>query len=360
MLDSTLKMCHRLLRTGALLLALGLMAQAPAHAAEKKTFKIAWSIYVGWMPWDYAADSGILKKWADKYGITIQLTQINDYVESINQYTAGGFDGCVMTNMDMLTIPAAGGVDSTALIIGDFSNGNDGVVLKGKGKKLADIKGLPNNLVELSVSHYLLARGLETAGLKERDIKVVNTSDADIVGAYAAADTKAVVTWKPQLSEVLAAKDAQLVFDSSKIPGEIIDLMVVNTATLKDNPKLAKALVGAWYETLKVMSAKDPKALEHMAKASGTDVAGFNSQLATTKMFWTPSEAHAFATGPNLVKTMDLVRKFSFDHGLLGEGAKSVDAVGIEFPGAKTLGNAKAVKMRFDAGYMKMAVDGAL
>jgi len=360
MLDSTLKMCHRLLRTAALLLALGLMAQVPAHAAEKKTFKIAWSIYVGWMPWDYAADSGILKKWADKYGITIQLTQINDYVESINQYTAGGFDGCVMTNMDMLTIPAASGVDSTALIIGDFSNGNDGVVLKGKGKKLADIKGLPINLVELSVSHYLLARGLETAGLKERDIKVVNTSDADIVGAYAAADTKAVVTWKPQLSEVLAAKDAQLVFDSSKIPGEIIDLMVVNTATLKDNPKLAKALVGAWYETLKVMSAKDPKALEHMAKASGTDVAGFNSQLATTKMFWTPSEAHAFATGPSLVKTMDLVRKFSFDHGLLGEGAKSVDAVGIEFPGAKTLGNAKAVKMRFDAGYMKMAVDGAL
>ncbi len=35
-----------------------------------------------------------------------------------------------------------------------------------------------------------------------------------------------------------------LVFDSSKIPGEILDLMVVNTQTLKDNPKLGKALVG--------------------------------------------------------------------------------------------------------------------
>ena len=56
--------------------------------------------------------------------------QINDYVESINQYTAGGFDGCVMTNMDALTIPAVGGVDTTALIVGDFSNGNDGIVSK--------------------------------------------------------------------------------------------------------------------------------------------------------------------------------------------------------------------------------------
>jgi NitT/TauT family transport system substrate-binding protein len=348
-------------RIAVLFCALASVAFIPAaHAAEKKSFKVAWSIYVGWMPWDYAAQSGILKKWADKYGIKIELTQINDYVESINQYTAGQFDGCVMTNMDMLTIPSAGGVDSTALIVGDFSNGNDGVVLKGKGKKLADIKGMPVNLVELSVSHYLLARGLETVGLQERDIKVVNTSDADIVGAYAAKDTKATVTWKPQLSEIVAAPDAQLVFDSSKIPGEIIDLLVVNSATLKDNPKLGKALVGAWYETMTIIAKKDPKALAHMAKASGTDVAGFNSQLATTKMFWTPAEAHAFMTSPNLPKTMDLVRKFSFDHGLLGEGAKTADAVGIEFPAGKTLGNSKSIKMRFDPTYTKQALDGAL
>src|SRR5262245_52568971 len=97
---------------------LALAILQPARAAEKSSFKIAWSIYVGWMPWDYADQSGILKKWADKYGIKIQLTQVNDYVESINQYTAGQFDGCVMTNMDTLTIPAAGGVDSTALIVG--------------------------------------------------------------------------------------------------------------------------------------------------------------------------------------------------------------------------------------------------
>src|ERR1044071_2904595 len=181
------------------------VSQPAAAAGEKKSFKIAWSIYVGWMPWDYAEQSGILKKWADKYGIEIKLTQINDYVESINQYTAGGFDGCVMTNMDMLTIPSAGGVDSTALIVGDFSNGNDGVVLKGKGKKLADIKGQSVNLVELSVSHYLLARGLASVGLAERDIKVVNTSDADIVSAFGAKDSTSVVTWKPNAPTMSAS-----------------------------------------------------------------------------------------------------------------------------------------------------------
>ena len=340
-----------------------LASSGAAHAAEKTNFKVAWSIYVGWMPWDYAKESGILKKWADKYGIQIELTQINDYVESINQYTAGAFDACVMTNMDMLTIPAAGGVDSTALIMGDFSNGNDGVVLKGKGKKLADIKGQKVNLVELSVSHYLLARALESVNLRERDITVVNTSDADIVAAFAAKDTTATVTWKPQLSEIAGLPDAQLVFDSSKIPGEVMDLMVVNTKTLKDNPKLGKALIGAWYETVGVMMKNDAAgkaARTAMAKASGTDLAGFESQLATTKMFAAPNEAVAFVSSADAVAKMDLVRKFSFDHGLLGEGAKTVDAVGIEFPGGKTLGNKQNIKMRFDASFMDMAAKGQL
>jgi NitT/TauT family transport system substrate-binding protein len=349
--------------SGLLLIALATLAAQPGMAAEKTTFNVAWSIYVGWMPWDFADQTGILKKWATKYGIKIKLTQVNDYVESMNQYTAGTFDACTMTNMDMLTIPAAGGVDSTALIVGDFSNGNDGIVLKGQGKKLEDIKGQKVNLVELSVSHYLLVRALTGAGMRERDLKIVNTSDADIVAAFGAPATTAVVTWKPQLSAVLATPGAQLVFDSSKIPGEIMDLMVVNTATLNANPKLGKALVGAWYETLALMYKNDAAAKAAqaaMAKASGTDAAGFASQLATTRVFATPAQAYEFLTGDGVIKTMDLVRRFSFDHGILGQGASSVDAVGIQFPGGKSLGDTRNLKMRFDTAYIKMAMDGSL
>jgi len=172
--------------TSKLLVATSLVMSLGASslmAEVKEKFQVSWTIYVGWMPWDYAQQKGIIDKWAKKYGIEIEMVQVNDYIESINQYTAGKFDGCLMTNMDALTIPAAGGVDSTAVIMGDFSNGNDAIVLKDKSK-LSDIKGQSVNLVELSVSHYLLARALESAGLSERDVKVVNTSDADIVAAF--------------------------------------------------------------------------------------------------------------------------------------------------------------------------------
>lgn len=329
---------------------------------KKKDFTVAWTIYAGWMPWPYAERAGIVKKWADKYGLNIRVVQVNDYVESLNQFSAGKVDGVTSTTMDALTVPAASGRDTTVLIIGDYSNGNDGVVLK-NADRLADIKGRSVNLVENSVSHYLLARGLEQAGLKLSDVKTVNTSDADIVAAFGAPQTSALVTWNPQLSEVKKLPGAHEVFDSSKIPGEILDTLVVDTAALKANPDLGKALVGIWYETVALMTRSDAAgvaARTEMAKLSGTDLAGFDRQLKTTQLYVDPKAASAFASSPALVEATDRVRKFSFAHGLFGQAARSVDDVGIALPGGRTLGSASNVTLRFDPSYMAMAAGGSL
>lgn len=341
------------------LLLCSLLISANVLAAD--SFKICWSIYVGWMPWAYGAEEGIIKKWADKYDIEIDVVQINDYVESINQYTAGQFDACTMTNMDALTIPAAGGIDSTALIVGDFSNGNDAVILKDTSS-LADIKGQNVNLVELSVSHYLLARGLDTVGMTEADVRVVNTSDADMVSIFTTPDVTSAVTWNPLVSEILAMPNTNKVFDSSQIPGEIIDLLVVNTDTLAANPNLGKALVGAWYEIMSLMSGSDKAATtarSAMAEASETDLAGYDAQLASTNMFYTPESALELTNSKALFETMKHVAEFSFDHGLLGEGAPDAGVIGIEMP-AGVYGDPSYIKFRFDPTYMQMAADGQL
>ena len=328
-----------------------------AAAADK--FRVAWSHYTGWEPWAHAQNAGILKKWAGKYGIEIELTLINDYVESINLYTGGKFDACAMTNMDALTIPAVGGVDSTVIIVGDFSNGNDGIVLK-NGNSVKDLKGRSIKLVAFTVSHYMLARALEMNGMTERDVKTVNTSDSDIAAIFSTDKNGAVVTWNPPLQQVRNVKGAKMVFDSSKIPGEIMDLMVVRSNA---PDSLKKALTGAWYEVMTIMSDKGKPAdaaIEYMAKFSAATVPEFRAQLATTAMFYKAADAAAFAAGPEVKKTMDQIRGFTFSKGLFGKGAKSKDFVGIEFPDGTVLGDKKNVKLRFNAGYMKMAADGKL
>ncbi len=338
----------------ALCLASGLNAQ------ERTEFRVAWSIYVGWMPWGYLEDSGIMDKWADKYGIDVEIVQINDYVESINQYTAGQFDGVSATNMDTLSIPAGGGVDTTALIVGDYSDGNDAIIVKGDGD-LASLAGKPVNLVELSVSHYLLARGLDSVGLSEADLdSVINTSDADMIAAFSTDEVEAVVTWNPLVSTILEDPSAAKLFDSSNIPGEIIDLMVVNTQTLEANPDFGKALTGAWYEVMGLMAAGDEEVLTAMAEASGTDLAGYNAQLASTEMFYDPATAVDFTASAELPATMVSVAEFLFDKGILGEGAPSADFVGVEYPDGSVTGDANNVTFRYDTTYMQMAADGSL
>lgn len=343
-----------------LILATALAAGAAlAQTPAKKTYDVCWSHYTGWEPWAYADEKGLLKKWGDKYGIAIRLTLVNDYVESVNLYTAGKYQACAMTNMDVLTIPAVGGVDSTALIIGDFSNGNDGIVIK-NGKTVKDLKGQKIKLVQLSVSHYLLSRALTMNGMSEKDVTLVNTSDADIASLFLAERSGAAVTWNPMLLKVRSGKGVAMVFDSSKIPGEIIDMMVIRT----DAPDaLKKALTGAWFETMAAMSgsgkpAKD--AIAFMAAKAGGTVAEFEAQLKATSMFYKAADAAAFTKSPKLKETMEFVRTFSFDKGLFGQGARTKDAVGISFPDRSTLGNPKNVKLRFDATYMQLAADGKL
>jgi len=172
-----------------------------------------------------------------------------------------------------------------------------------------------------------------------------------------------VVTWNPLVSTILDGGNATKVYDSADIPGEIIDLMVVNTEVLEANPEFGKALVGAWYETMALMSSDTPEgaaARTAMAEAAGTDLAGYESQLATTEMFYDPAEAVAFTEDAELAQTMQYVAEFLFEKGILGTGAPSPDFVGVAYPDGSVTGDPENVRFRYTTEYMQMAADGAL
>ena len=337
---------------------------APSIFAEKPSFTVGWSVYVGWNPYDYMQRSGILKRWADKYGINIKIQRF-DYAPSLDAFVAKNIDACAMTNMEALDMPAAAGVDTSAIIIGDYSNGNDAVMTR-QGLTLAQIPGKQVLIVEKTVSQYLIERGMAMNGLESqiKKMKYLNTSDSDIASAFLTNPAKqVVVTWKPMVSQIAKAKDVKIVFNSSQIPGEILDLLVVRTDVLRrpEGERFAKAITGAWYEVMAQMTAPAPdRALTAIAAASQDTLASYKEQLSTTHMFYTPQSGIAETTAPELKKTMDLVRKFCFTHGLLGEKTASVDDVAIQFSDGSVLGKADRVRLRFNAAYMQMAAQGKL
>jgi NitT/TauT family transport system substrate-binding protein len=336
---------------------------AASALAQKPSFTVGWSVYAGWTPYYYMNKAGILRKWADKYGVTIKVQRF-DYAPSLDAFVAKNIDACAMTNMEALDMPAASGVPTTAVLIGDYSNGNDAVLVRG-GLQLKDLAAKKMLLVQKTVSEYLFDRAMTINGLRDqiKRVRMINTSDSDIATAFIGdSNANAVVTWKPMVSQIAKQKGVASLFNSSQIPGEILDLTVVRTDVLTRpdgaGKKFAMALTGAWYEMLSQM--KDDKVLAGIAEGSQDTLVSYKEQLSTTKMFYTAKEAADFGTSPGLKEKMALVRQFCFDHGLLGANTKSVDDVAIRYPDGGIQGKADRVRLVFDAGYMQMAAQGKL
>src|SRR5690349_23718043 len=156
-------------------LCIAVLARLPL-AAQKPSFTVGWSVYVGWNPYYYMAKSGIMKKWADKYGITIKVQRF-DYAPSLEAFVAKNIDACTMTNMEALDMPAASGVPTTVIVIGDYSNGNDALLVRG-GLQMKDLAGHKMLLVQKTVSEYLFDRAMVMQGLGDRrkQVRLINTS----------------------------------------------------------------------------------------------------------------------------------------------------------------------------------------
>ena len=111
-------------RLGATLgLAISL-ALGSAPAAWAAALKIAYSDWPGWVAWDI----GIQKGWFKEAGVDVEFEWF-DYVPSMDAFSAGKVDAVCMTNGDAL-VTGASGAPSVAILINDYSNGNDMIVAK--------------------------------------------------------------------------------------------------------------------------------------------------------------------------------------------------------------------------------------
>jgi len=232
-------------------------------------------------------------------------------------------------------MPAKGGVDTTVILVGDYSNGNDALLTR----DIPAVEGLKDRevyLVELSVSHYLLARALEMKGVLESAVKVVNTSDSDIAPAFISnKSVRAVVTWNPMVLKIEQTPGVKRIFDSAQTPRRSSTCWSSTRGRSRPIPSSPRR--SSVPGTRSCSSCRRPgpaadKALEQMAKALRLHARRVQGAAAHDAMYWTPQAALDFTNSERLKQKMDFVRNFCFKHGLLGEDAKSVDVVGISYP----------------------------
>lgn len=276
------------------LIAVGLFAVAclvgcnskPATQTDKPTFTLAWSEYPSWSVFGVAQDKGLIGKNGEgtiekKYGIIISLKQA-DYDACITLYASGAVDGNCQTNIDSLA-PALGR-DSVVIMPTSTSVGADACIAVNAGDTnvIEFLKGKPTFGLEKSVSQYVFERNLQ---LLDKNLKpnAMTFRNMDPAAASQAMQTgqpniNSIMVWNPFVLQTLRTrKDSKVLFDSSTIPEEVIDSIVIAKDVLqKDKGKqFALALIETYYEVCKMMD--DPKQADEIYVALGAKFSNLNA-----------------------------------------------------------------------------------
>jgi NitT/TauT family transport system substrate-binding protein len=327
--------------TGSGSAAAAAQVKKPEGASDHE-YQVAWVVWAGSMPYKLMETKGFLAKRAAEHGIKVKLVEFVSTTDAVSAFSTGKLEGCSMTAMEAL-LPAAAGVESVVIVVNDTSDGGDGVLVRG----INDLKGLKGKeilLAELSVSHYLLVRGLSSVGLKESDVKITNT-DADAAGKAFITDPKveAVTTWHPHLYQAVEAGKGKVIYSSKDIPGEIIDLLVVNGRALQETPQLGTVLTEAWYDAMRMIEdpATREEALSIMAAGAHSTVEDFKKMLGGMVLYTDRAKAAAFLQADSTKATMERVKQFSITHGLVKNANFTI--------GYGSKGNEP---LRFDASYV--------
>ncbi|MBI2267293.1 MAG: ABC transporter substrate-binding protein [Armatimonadetes bacterium] len=248
---------------------------------EKPPVTVGISLWTGWMPWWIVNEKGFFQK----EGANAKTVFFKGYMDSMQALAAGKLDSCSLTLGDTI-LPVSEGVELSAVLINDFSDGGDGVLAK-EGITFGNLKGRQIACENGSVSHFLLLKALEKHGLKESDVKLNNMTGDDAGTAFMAGAVPVAVTWNPFLFQAEQKGKGKIIFSSKEIPGSIVDLLVFQKATVKERPEEVKAIIRAWYDALAFIAAPETRkeAIAIMAKGAGATPEEFEKMLEGTKLF---------------------------------------------------------------------------
>ena len=236
------------------LLGLGLLTGwgAQAVAQDSPALKLIYSDWPGWVTWEIAKQ----KDFFALEGVAVELLWM-DYVAGMEAFAAGQADAVCMTNGDALVTGAASGKPSTAIILNDYSNGNDMVVGRPGIESISDLKGLRVGVEVGFVGHLLLLTALEAHGMTEHDVTLVNIPTNELPQALAAGSVDAITAWQPNSGQALkVVPGSKRLYSSADSPGIIYDLLYVSHESLAARRDDWAKVVRVWYRIVAFM--QDP------------------------------------------------------------------------------------------------------
>ena len=179
---------------------------------------------------------------------TVRLADFSSNTESLRAFRNGNVEVAALT-LDEVLLLRDDGHDARVILIMDYSEGADAIVARPEIETLADLKGKRIGVESTAATAYLLARALEFGGLTTDDVDIVRLAAANQEAAYRENRVDALATFEP-LRTRLNRLGAHDLFDSTRIPGEIVDVLVTRGDIIDDTPERLEVLLESWFEAI--------------------------------------------------------------------------------------------------------------
>ncbi len=269
-------------------LFLGCIALVVSCAAPTVSLRVGFSAWPGWLPWQVALEAKLLPE-------SVTLQWFDGYVDSILALVRNKSDFNSQTLTDTLSAIASG-ADQVIVLTNDNSTGNDQLIVGPTIKTIKDLKGKFVAVEKGSVDHFLLGQGLEKAGMKLEDIKLVALETGEASRRFGDGSFDAVATFAPFTTDAMKRSGSHVLLSSAEFPGSISDHLVASRETIEKHPEQVQALVNAWFDTLKSIETNPKKSLETMAKLAKVTVPEYQTYDKGTKIFSLKENINAFET----------------------------------------------------------------
>ncbi|KQN99983.1 ABC transporter substrate-binding protein [Paenibacillus sp. Leaf72] len=216
------------------------------------------TIRFGYSPWIGSAGAIIAQAknlFAEK-GVNVEFVKMEGSTK--DAFMSGKLDVVVQSLDAVVQMKSKEKADDPIQIIAvvDKSKGADGIIASQSVISLAELKGKSVAVSIGSLAHFLLLHALDTVGLQESDVKIVNMDNNLAGSTFMSGQVDAAVTWEPYLSQAVE-KNGHLLYSTADAPDLIVDTLVTKKSIIDQYPNELRKMAEAFDEGLALFNNGD-------------------------------------------------------------------------------------------------------
>lgn len=269
-----------------------------SNNAPQKPVRIAINPFPSYEFLYLAEQKGFLKE----EGLNIQLKPFSSLEDVRLAFERDQVDGICATAIELLQAYANRKKTGQIVILTDYSNGADAIVARNPIRTIKDLKGKKVAIEPKSVNLLILTLALQKYGMSLQDVQIQNIANLDIPDALRQQKVDAAVTYPPMYFDALKIEGVTKIFDSSSLPGEILDIIAVTPDTTTNNPDFVPALRRAWKKAHFYWNNHPAEAEALMAQREGISVKDFHDAIQGIRILSIEDQEALFKNGK--VKTV--------------------------------------------------------